>query len=305
MRSIRNFLEPLDTFLSVAVDLTIINWKTPEMSRGFVQLLNGKVEPINGCATAADVKLLVHNLHALPVDDIRLISRGKELTNAHILADDDNIQIKLRIRGGGGDTPDWTESGHVMTSRKRKKLADARPPDWSFDPSKYEAKIEREKRERGELVISSGPFCVPCGKRFAKQSVYDAHLSGQKHYKALLRAGRMEEAAVCRLDIEAKKRRLVHSAGRECDASGKATGLEEFRRFVGRKAMHGGEGHDALRGGSEGGKALRDGESHVALRCGESREEVLRRRWMLPMPGIVSASYNPEEEEARPNGESS
>eukprot|EP00965_Chrysotila_dentata_P244065 6205753-Pleurochrysis_carterae.AAC.1 len=56
-----------------------------------------------------------------------------------------------------------------MTSSK-KRGPDARAPDWHGDTAKYAAKMEHEKRERGELVVAIGPFCVPCGKRFAKQA---------------------------------------------------------------------------------------------------------------------------------------
>ena len=37
-----------------------------------------------------------------------------------------------------------------------------------------------------------GPFCVPCGKRFAHQTTFDGHLSGSKHLKALQQLGRVE-----------------------------------------------------------------------------------------------------------------
>ena len=61
--------------------------------------------------------------------------------------------------------------------------------------------------DRGELVVQLGPFCVPCGKRFAKQTTYDAHLSGSKHLKALQKLGRVEEAMVCQIDVDAKRRK--------------------------------------------------------------------------------------------------
>ena len=108
----------------------------------------------------------------------------------------------------GGDQPDWTEMGRVPTAGNRNRGPDARAPDWQADPAKYAAKLEREKRERGELLVAVGPYCVPCGKRFAKQTVYDAHLSGKKHLAALQRMGRYEEAMVCQLDVEAKRRRV-------------------------------------------------------------------------------------------------
>ena len=94
-----------------------------------------------------------------------------------------------------------------MPSGSKKRGPDARAPDWASDPAKYAAKVEREKRERGELVVAVGPFCVPCGKRFAKQSVFDAHLSGAKHLKALQRL-RQTSAD----DLEAAMRKAAAAA---------------------------------------------------------------------------------------------
>lgn len=97
------------------------------------------------------------------------------------------LRVHLSLRGGGGDEPDWTERGRVPGGSSKRRGPDARAPDWHGDAKKYAAKIEQEKRERGELLLAVGPYCVPCGKRFAKQTVYDAHLSGQKHLRALER----------------------------------------------------------------------------------------------------------------------
>ena len=132
-------------------------------------------------------------------------------------------KLLLRLRGGGGDQPDWTERGMISSGTKRPR--GDRAPDWAQDPAKYAAKVERDKREAGELVVAVGPFCVPCGKRFAKQTVYDAHLSGKKHLAALQKMGRTEEAMVCQLDVEAKKRKIAE--------------VEEARRLQTMAAMSG------------------------------------------------------------------
>ena len=125
----------------------------------------------------------------------RLVSGGKELRGALQGHAGCTIHLQLRITGGGGDgdQPDWTERGKVMTSVRKRQGPESRAPDWHGDTKKWEAKYETDKLERGELVIAKGPFCVPCGKRFAKQSVFDGHLSGAKHLKALERLGRTEE----------------------------------------------------------------------------------------------------------------
>jgi hypothetical protein len=195
-----------------------------------------------------DVYERLETLEALPAHAIHLVGRvGPGLV----------LEARLRVLGGGGDQPDWTELGKVSTGSKRRG-PDARAPDWHADPAKYAAKMERDKRERGELVVAVGPFCVPCGKRFAKQTVYDAHLSGKKHLAALERMGRDEEAMVCRLDMEAKRRKL--------DA------VEEARRAIG--------GREAV---------STETEEEAAARIA-AREEKLRQRAMMPMPSTVIAT---------------
>ena len=173
------------------------------------------------------------------------------------------LEARIRLVGGGGDQPDWTELGKVPTGGKRRVGPDSRAPDWHADPAKYAAKIERDKRERGELVVAVGPFCVPCGKRFAKQTVYDAHLSGKKHLAALQRMGREEEAMVCQLDIEAKRRKLQAA--------------EEAR-------------YAALAPPTKGGASASAEDAAAAAARHAAREEKLRERAMLPMPTTVSAS---------------
>jgi hypothetical protein len=131
--------------------------------------------------------------------------------------------------------------------------------------------MERDKRERGELVVALGPFCVPCGKRFAKQTVYDAHLSGKKHLAALQRMGRDEEAMVCQIDMEAKRRKLQAS--------------EEARRSVMTTSS-----------------SITESEEETAARLA-AREEKLRQRAMLPMPTTVAAtSVYGEVEDAEAGG---
>jgi len=118
-----------------------------------------------------------------------------------------------------------------------------------------------------------GPFCVPCGKRFAKQTVYDAHLSGKKHLAALQRMGRDEEAMVCQLDVEAKRRKIAAA--------------EEAKLAV------------AMPGVAK----TTDAESEAAAAARlAAREEKLRERALLPMPTTVAATsvYG----EAEPSGDS-
>ena len=178
----------------------------------------------------------------------------------------------------GGDQPDWTEIGRVPTGGNKRRGPDARAPDWHNDPAKYAAKLEQDKRERGELVVAVGPYCVPCGKRFAKQSVYDAHLAGKKHLAALQRMGRHEEAMVCQLDIEAKRRKL--DAAEEARQAAAAPSSAAAAAPSAGGAPMGGAGTSTL-----------DTEDPAeAARRAADREEKLRQRAMLPMPATVSAS---------------
>jgi hypothetical protein len=113
-------------------------------------------------------------------------------------------------------------------------------------------------------VVAVGPFCVPCGKRFAKQSVYDAHLAGKKHLAALQRMGRAEEAMVCQLDVEAKRRKLAeHEAKRRAEQTQHAAAADV--------------------------RVEQENAEAAAARRAE-REEKLRQRAMLPMPACVTAT---------------
>ena len=201
----------------------------------------------------ADVLAELEEREGLPREHVRLVGDG-------MVRD-----VRLHLAGGGGDQPDWTERGMIPTGGK-KRGPDARAPDWHADPQKYAAKMERDKRERGELVVSVGPFCVPCGKRFAKQSVYDAHLSGKKHLSSLQRMGRDEEAMVCQLDMEAKRRRLAAAE----------------------EAKHAAWRADAMVGGAAAEQSAESAEAAAARRA--AREEALRKRAMLPMPDTVAAT---------------
>ena len=165
----------------------------------------------------------------------------------------------------GGDQPDWTERGKIPSGGNKKRGPDSRAPDWQADPAKKAAKEEKDKRERGELVVAIGPFCVPCGKRFAKQSVYDAHLSGKKHLAALQRMGRHEEAMVCQLDLEAKKRKIAEA--------------EEAKHAVQMASM-----------GKAAAKAAEAADEEAAAARRAEREEKIRQRDMLPMPKCVTAT---------------
>jgi hypothetical protein len=161
----------------------------------------------------------------------------------------------------GGDQPDWTELGKIPSAGGKRRGPSERAPDWHQDPQKLAAKARQDALDRGELVVAVGPFCVPCGKRFAKQTVYDAHLSGKKHLAALRRMGREEEAMVCQIDMEAKRRRLESN-----DAIVTANGP----------------------GGGAGSSTAED-EAAAAARKAE-REQKLLERAMLPMPSCVTAT---------------
>lgn len=215
-----------------------------------------------GCiALRASAKL------GIPASLLRLHQAGRELRSEELLPcsllrGSAHVVASMRLLGGGGDQPDWTELGK-MPSMGKKRGPDARAPDWHADPTKYAAKVERDLRDKGELVVAVGPFCVPCGKRFAKQTVFDAHLSGQKHLRALQRMGRHEEAMVCQLDVEAKRRKVAE--------------FEEAR-----SAVMLGQRRAQLLPPSE------EDEQQSAARKAE-RDEKLRAREMLPMPSTVAA----------------
>lgn len=161
-------------------------------------------------ATVAWLSQRIEELESFPVCAQRLVCGSRALRPEMPLgAEVEFVSLRLRLPGGGGDgdQPDWMERGKVMTGFKPRRGPTARAPDWHGDAQKYAEKMERDKRERGELVVQLGPFCVPCGKRFAKQTTYDAHLSGSKHLKALQKLGRVEEAMVCQIDVDAKRRK--------------------------------------------------------------------------------------------------
>lgn len=227
------------------------------------------------CGTAAALKRELEIIEAIPCQAQRLVRASKELTDSTVLSNGCVIHLRLRVAGGGGDQPDWTERGKMPSGGSKKRGPDARAPDWASDPAKKAAKHERDLRERGELVVAIGPYCVPCGKRFAKQTVYDAHLSGTKHLRALQRMGRTEEAMVCQLDVEANKRKIA-----EREAAREAELMSEHNY----KAT---------------GKVTEDEERKRA-----EREEKLRQRAMMPMPATVCAKVV-EEAEAAEAGEQS
>ena len=175
------------------------------------------------------------------------------------------VSLRLRLSGGGGDgdQPDWMERGKVLTGPKPRRGPSSRTPNWHGNAQKYSEKMEKDKRDRGELVIQIGPFCVPCGKRFAKQTTFDAHLSGSKHLKALQKLGRVEEAMVCQIDVDAKRRKIA-----EVEEARFATGPVE----------------------------IVESEEEVALRRA-ARAEKLRERAMMSYPEEITASsvYEPDE----------
>ena len=62
----------------------------------------------------------------------------------------------------GGDQPDWTELGKIPNGSK-KRGPESRVPDWHGDAQKKQAKEERDKRERGELVVAVlSPLALRC-----------------------------------------------------------------------------------------------------------------------------------------------
>ena len=223
-----------------------------------VSLPSGRTRVVADCGTAASLKRVLEELEGIPCRAQRLVRACVDLGDGAALGGPDEvITLRLRVAGGGGDQPDWTERGK-MPSFSKKRGPDARAPDWASDPAKKAAKHERDLRERGELVVAVGPYCVPCGKRFAKQTVFDAHLSGTKHLRALQRMGRTEEAMVCQLDVEANKRKIA-----EREEAREREMLSEHKT---------------------------SGESAEELqRKREEREAKLRERAMLPMPATVCA----------------
>lgn len=55
--------------------------------------------------------------------------------------------------------------------------------------------VQADFDSRYDEEIQSDPlFCVACGKKFAKQTVFDAHLAGKKHIKAIeaLQTGKLD-----------------------------------------------------------------------------------------------------------------
>lgn len=245
----------------------------------FVRLPSGRtrvLEVADGLLTVQQLSSRLSELEAISPGEQRLIYGGRQLCPQLELTSlaECTIVLSLRVCGGGGDgdQPDWTEAGKVKTTSGKKRGPEARAPDWHADPAKYAAKVERDQRERGELVIAMGPYCVPCGKRFAKQTVYDAHLSGSKHLKALERLGRTEEAMVCRIDVEANKRKHVE--------------IEAART--------------AERDPGAAASMPAPVEDEEAKKKRVAREETLRERAMLPMPACVAAASVYEDEDSEP-----
>lgn len=243
----------------------------------FVRLPSGRTRAVSTAPGARVGWLQQHLQHVegVPVAAQRLVAASKDLQSDTTLTElcGLTIQLHLRVNGGGGDgdQPDWTERGKI--SNRSKAAHGTRAPDWHADPKKYDAHIERGKRDRGELVIALGPFCVPCGKRFAKQGPYDAHLSGAKHLKALQKLGRTEEAMVCQLDVEAKRRKIAE--------------FEDARDAAGRVATR--ADIDAQREDKQEAEQRR-----------VDREAKLRERAMIAMPSTVAASsvYEDDDGEA-------
>ena len=209
--------------------------------------------------TVAWLSQRLEELEGIPVLAQRLVCGSRALRpEMPLVPEVAFVSLRLRLPGGGGDgdQPDWMERGKVLTGPKPRRGPSARAPDWHGNAQKYSEKMEKDKRDRGELVVQIGPFCVPCGKRFAKQTTFDNHLSGSKHLKALQKLGRVEEAMVCQIDVDAKRRKIA-----EVEEARFATGPVE----------------------------VVETEEDIALRRA-AREEKLRERAMMSYPEEITAS---------------
>ena len=138
--------------------------------------------------------------------------------------------VHLRLSGGGGDgdQPDRTERGAVTPYKRRGLEA---TPDWHADPEKYRAKKEREKLERGELVVAFGPFCAP--RQAVRQAIGARRTPQIEAPEGVAADGAAEEAMVCQLDVEAKRRKteaLEAARSRAHRAHRGASGANDERR---------------------------------------------------------------------------
>ena len=157
------------------------------------RLPSGRTRLFEASGDAACLARRVEDAEGLPAAGLRLVGAGRRLRPTDPLAAlaGATVQVHLSLAGGGGDgdQPDWIERGKMPSGGSKRRGPDSRAPDWHGDARKKEAKDRQDKLDRGELLVAIGPYCVPCGKRFAKQSVYDAHLSGKKHLAALEKLG--------------------------------------------------------------------------------------------------------------------
>jgi hypothetical protein len=72
---------------------------------------------------------------------------------------------------------------------------DARKQLREQQRAQHSASLAAAATAEGSSPVAVSPIeCVPCGKRFAKQTLYDAHLSGKKHRAALAKMERTKEA---------------------------------------------------------------------------------------------------------------
>ena len=76
---------------------------------------------------------------------------------------------------------------------------------------------DKTKKYEKKLSCRADPFyCEFCDKSYAKDTVYNAHLTGKKHIKGLRKAGTEEALAeAARLDVVKNNRQKVEAARRE------------------------------------------------------------------------------------------
>ncbi|EOD33258.1 hypothetical protein EMIHUDRAFT_98951 [Emiliania huxleyi CCMP1516] len=259
------------------------------------RLPSGRTRLFEASGDAACLARRVEDAEGLPAAGLRLVGAGRRLRPTDPLAAlaGATVQVHLSLAGGGGDgdQPDWIERGKMPSGGSKRRGPDSRAPDWHGDARKKEAKDRQDKLDRGELLVAIGPYCVPCGKRFAKQSVYDAHLSGKKHLAALEKLGRAEEAMVCRLDVEAKRRKNAEAQAR---AEAREEKLRERAMLptpatVGRSLSFGGE---CVNGASSHLHGLPTGGGGVCVEA--HRQMAITPSDWHKVPDHLKGRYDPE-----------
>eukprot|EP01052_Picozoa_sp_SAG31_P041100 SAG31_NODE_6137_length_2153_cov_2.266796_2_plen_240_part_00 len=102
-----------------------------------------------------------------------------------------------------------------------------------FEPSNKGTWYKSEKQKRREAMLA-GPapgrgddplWCRYCQKRFAKKTVFDAHLPGKKHLAALRKQGFVAQAEA--LVIAAKNKQSMGDLKRAHDAAKRKLGVDD------------------------------------------------------------------------------